>query len=86
MQVVKSARKSVVPRRMRNGRMTIARDTLLAISLYDEPPVGVDFEAIELSLIEAICRERQRVLQHVEAMDLLGITRCEITFFSFIWI
>ena len=79
MQVVKSAVR--IPRRKRRGQLTIARDGQLAISLYDEPPVGIDFEAIELSLIEKICRERQRVLQHIEAMDLLG----KSTTFCYIW-
>ena len=39
--------------------------------MYEQPPSGVDWESIELELIEKVCRERQNVLQHVESMALL---------------
>ena len=46
-------------------------DFHLPITLYEQPPIGLDWESIELETIEKVCRERQNVLQHVEAMPLL---------------
>ena len=51
----------------------------LPITMYERPPSGIDWESIELELIEKVCRERQNVLQHVEAMALLDGDHVEKT-------